>query len=64
MRTENDLELQGLSVALEKVIEADRKAWLEAAFRDMVEHRFYQLEFEIRCLKDRVNELEQALSNE
>jgi|JI7StandDraft_1071085.scaffolds.fasta_scaffold1812639_1 hypothetical protein len=64
MKTENDLELQGLSDALEKVFEADRKAFSEAAFRDMIEHKFYQLEFEISCLKERVNELEQALNNE
>ena len=64
MRTENELKLQGLSDALNKVFEADRKEWLEAVFRDMIEHRFNQLELEISCLNERVNELEQALNNE
>lgn len=60
----NELKSKGLSDALEKIIEADSKAWSKAAFRDMIEHKFYQLEFEISCLKERVCELEQALSNE
>lgn len=64
MRTEIDLDIQGLSDALERVLESDRKEWEKAAFIDWVKITFYQIQFEVSCLKHRVNELEQNLGND
>lgn len=64
MRAENELKLMGFSKFMANKIQADMKAQAEANFRNLIEHKVYQLEFEISCLKERVSELEQKLSNE